>query len=82
MGENKATNTGREGGESGQQPSLSNNSQLRQGRKTIGLLTGNWRSWVEYNMHNSHESMMVENHRELCRMIIHVVNDILHWTLT
>ena len=40
----KATITGREGGKSGEQPSLNNSSQLRQGQKTMGLLTGDWRN--------------------------------------
>ena len=31
---------GREGGESGEQPSLNKSSQLRQGQKTMELLTG------------------------------------------
>ena len=49
-------------------------SKLRQGQKTMGLLPGDWRSWEEYNMLQSLESM-VENHWELCRMINHMVND-------
>ena len=61
IGKEKATSTGREGGESGEQPSLNNNSQLRQGQKTMGLLTGDWRSWEGYSMRKSNESM-VENH--------------------
>ena len=35
MGEEKATSTEREGGESGEQPSLNNSSQVRQGQKII-----------------------------------------------
>ena len=64
----------REGGESVQQPILNNSSQLRQGQKTMGLLTGDWRSWEGYSMLKLHESM-VENHWELRRMINHMVND-------
>ena len=60
--------------ESGEQPSLNNSSQLRQGQKTIGLLIGDWRSWEGYSMLKSHESM-VENHWELCRMINHMAYD-------
>ena len=33
---------GREGGESGKQPNLNTSSQL--GKKTMGLLTGDWKS--------------------------------------
>ena len=49
---------GREGGESGERPSLNNSSQLRQGQKTMGLLPGNWRSSKEYSMLKSHEIMV------------------------
>ena len=66
--------TGREGGENVQQPILNNSSQLRQVQKTMGLLTGAWRSWEGYSMLKSRESML-ENHWELCRMINHMVND-------
>ena len=48
-------------GESGEQPSLNNSSQLRQSQKTMGLLTGDCSSLEEYSMLKSHESM-VENH--------------------
>jgi len=37
MGKDKATNTGREGGESGERPSLNASSQLGQGQKTMGF---------------------------------------------
>ena len=37
MGKDKATNTGREGGENREQPSLNSSSQLRQGQKTMGF---------------------------------------------
>jgi len=37
MGQDIATNTGREGGESGEQPSLNTSSQLGQGQKTMGF---------------------------------------------
>jgi len=37
MGKDKATNTGREGGESGERPSLNTSSQLGQGQKTMGF---------------------------------------------
>ena len=65
---------GREGGESGEQPSLNNSPQLRQGQKTMGLLPEDWRSWEEYSMLKSQENM-VESPWELCRMINHMVND-------
>ena len=58
---------GREGGESGEQPSLNSSSQLRQGRKTVGFYLLGIEEVVK-----SHESMM-ENHWELCRMITHKV---------
>ena len=45
MGKDKATSTGREGGESEEQPSLNNSSELTHGQKIMGLLTGDWRSW-------------------------------------
>ena len=72
IGKDRAINTGREGGESGEQPSLNTRSQPRQGKKkTMGLLTGDWEG---YSMLKSHESM-VEKYWELCRVITHVVND-------
>ena len=78
IGKDKTTSTGRErgseGGESGEQPSLNKTSQLRQAQKTMGLLTGDWRSWEGYSTLKSHESM-VENHWELCCMISYVVYD-------
>ena len=40
MGKDKVTSTGRDGGEGGEQPSLNNSSQLRQGQKTMELLPG------------------------------------------
>ena len=63
------------GGESGEQPSLNNSLQLRQGQKTMRLLTGAGIEGVGrgFGMLKSHESM-VENYWELCRMIAHVVN--------
>ena len=77
MGKAIATNPFRKvggGGESGEQPTLNRSLQLRQGQKTMGLLTGDCRSWEGYSMLKSHESM-VQNYRKLCRMITHVVND-------
>ena len=49
-------------------------SKLRQFQKTMGLLPGDWRSWEEYSMLKSRESM-VENHWELGRTINYMVND-------
>ena len=50
-------------------------SQLRQGKKTMGLLTGDCRTWEGYSRLKSHESI-VENHWEICRMHdYHTVND-------
>ena len=72
IGKDKVTSTGRERGESREQPSLNNSLQLRQGQKTMGLLTGNWRSWE--SMLKSYESL-VENRWELCRMINHMIYD-------
>ena len=72
IGKDKATSTGREGGESREQPSLNNSPQLRQGQKTMGLLTGDGRSWE--SMLKSHMSM-VENHWELCRMTNYMIYD-------
>ena len=39
-GKEKATRTERKGGERGEQPSLNNSSQLRQGQKTVEELGG------------------------------------------
>ena len=82
IGKDKATSTGggRGGGEGREgkveniEPSGNNSSQLREGQKTMGLLTRDWRSWEGYGMLKSYESM-VENHWEFCRMINHIVYD-------
>ena len=69
----KATSTGREGGKSGEQPSLNNSSQLRQGQKTMGLLTGDWelRGLLHAEITCEHGG----KNWELCRMINHMVYD-------
>ena len=54
---------------------MNNSSQLRQGQKIIGLLTGEWRSLEGYNTLKSHENM-VENHCELCSKKDYVILDI------